>query len=223
LKFGVKFWTFVRPSILYTIRLDQIIFYDREIEYLNLDGERIVLSVTVDKEKTITNRAQYQMALDANSEKYAILKYTDRACHIRDVREFKTGTDYPKYIYDNELVKRLESYVTDRIKKGFKYLFWDDNSTVFTSENYNRIVQTVRTTDNWKLKRTFAGIGCKDSIFVTDSNYAMRHVGSQHWLDITDYDYAFIAEMGWEDINTLRIWYGKRIRKSFERKVARFF
>jgi hypothetical protein len=223
LKFGVKFWTFVRPSTLYIIKLDQLVFYDREIEYLNLNGEKIVLTVTVDGQKTITNKALHDMALDSDSEKYTILKYTDRACHIKDVMEYKTNTAYPKYVYDNEIVLELEKYVTDRIKKGFKYLFWDDNSAVFTKDNYDKIVTTVRKTDNWKFKRTFLGIGCKDPIFSSDSNYAMRHVGVQHWLDLTDYDYGFVAEMGWEDMATLRIWYGRRIRKSFEKKVARFF
>ena len=71
------------------------------------------------------------------------------------------------------------------------------------------------------LKDLFKSIGCTDKIFFDDTTYAMRHIGIQFWCEITDYNLEFIASMGWNDMETLRIFYARRNQRSLERTMAR--
>jgi len=42
----------------------------------------------------------------------------------------------------------------------------------------------------------FVGIKSNGSIFELHANYALRHVGVQHWLEMTNYYFDLISEMG---------------------------
>ena len=208
LKFGFRFWTFGRPSTMYIVRCNQLVFYDRTVNYIEVNNEKIT-------DKRI---------VEALKDDYKIKTLTHRACHIPDYFEFKTETSYPKYIYDERIVIPLEAYTKERISKGFKYLFWDNSKTEFTKENYDTIVANERGKDNSVFHSLLVKVGIKPDAMTGQfrANYALRHFGVQYWLQIPsiDYNYGFIAEMGWEDINTLKIWYGKRTRKAMERKMS---
>jgi hypothetical protein len=213
--FGVRFWTFCRPSTSYTIKLNQLNFYNRDIEYVQTSTKQIILAY-YDKDQRIVVNNNVDL-LSKNS--LEIKRKTQRACYIPDLFEFKTKKAYPKYLLDHELVQKLEKYVKIRKNNNFQYLFWDENLK-FDFYNYTKIVNRTMSIDNKIFKEMFAKIKCIGSIFETRANYALRHVGVQHWLEMTNYDFDLISEMGWEDINTLRQWYGRRSRKNFEMMMA---
>ncbi|GIU71682.1 MAG: hypothetical protein KatS3mg003_1161 [Candidatus Nitrosocaldaceae archaeon] len=204
LKFWVKFWTFARPSTIYTIELDNIEFYDRKVTYIELPNGR-----------KITDNQIIELLKD----RYGIKEKIERACRLK-VFEFKTQRWYQKRIYDDEVVRELEDYVNDRRSKGYRYLFYDDNKN-FEFETYDRLVKYLRVKDGNIFKEIFKKIGCRERAFYEDTNYAFRHIGVQHWLQATNYDYDFVAEMGWEDINTLRQWYGKMSKEHFDKTVEK--
>ncbi|MEX0862911.1 hypothetical protein [Nitrosopumilus sp.] len=206
LKFGVKTWSFVRPSTLYLIEIDKIQFLDQVVEYVEVgDGKKI----------TDTKVIEY-----AKYKGDKIFAYPRRICHF-EVIENKTDTDYHKYILDVEFVEPLEKLYNIRKSQRKKYLFWDDNSTVFTFENYDDIVKKEVTKDNHFLKQILFAVGFKHGDFGTHDriNYAFRHFGLQMWLIDTDYNYDLVGEMSHEDTATLKKWYGKRTQKDFQRKI----
>lgn len=207
LKFGVKTWSFVRPSTLYLIELENMQFLDQVVEYVEVaDGKKIT-------DPKVIQYAKYK------GDK--IFAYTRRICHF-EVKEHKTDTDYHKYILDGEFVEPLEKFYTIRKSQRKKYLFWEDNSTVFTFENYDAIVKKEVTKDNGFLKQILFSVGFKHGDFgVSDRiNYAFRHFGLQMWLIDTDYNYDLVGEMSHEDTATLKKWYGKRTRSDFEKRIA---
>lgn len=194
--FIVHYWTFCRTSTRYTIKIDDFTFYDRTVEYVEYEGDKISEKKAVRAMKA----AGYKSVIQ-----------THRAASLK-VHEFKTDKTYPKYIWDGDFVEELEKYVASRKAQGFKYLFWDNNKTIFTKDNYNKVVSYKRNQDNKKFKEIFIEAGMKRENFGKkfDANYAIRHFGVQEWLIATNYDYGKIILMGWEDINTLIKWYGQR-------------
>ena len=205
LKFGVKTWTFVRPSTIYLIELEKMDFYDQVVEYVEIDGKKIT------DEKVI----EYAKFKDDK-----IYSYTRRVCYI-EVFEHKTAKDFDKYILDSDFVEPLEKFYNTRISQRKKYLFWDDNNTKFTFATYNKIVENEVGKDNKFFKKILTTIGFKKSDFgkYFRANYGFRHFGIQMWLIATDYDYDLVAEMSHEDTATLKKYYGKRTRESFQNKI----
>ncbi|AIF85415.1 hypothetical protein NTE_03387 [Candidatus Nitrososphaera evergladensis SR1] len=53
----------------------------------------------------------------------------------------------------------------------------------------------------WKKK-------AKTSYWEDRPSYTLRHCGAHLWLRRTGYNYGAVAAMGWEDLSTLRTWYG---------------
>lgn len=206
LKFGVKTWTFCRPSTIYLIELDKMDFYDQVVEYVEgQDGKKIT------DEKVV----QY-----AKFKGDKIYSYTRRVCYI-EVYEHKNSKDYDKYILDAEFVEPLETFYNIRKSQRKKYLFWDNNQTKFEFKNYDSIVRNQVDKDNRFFKKILSEIGFKKSDFgkYFRANYGFRHFGIQMWLIATDYDYDLVAEMSHEDTATLKKYYGKRIRENFQNKI----
>ena len=48
LKFGVKTWTFCRPSTMYLIEISHLKFYDRTVKFVEIDGKRNYKKDTID-------------------------------------------------------------------------------------------------------------------------------------------------------------------------------
>lgn len=208
-EFGFNFWTFVRPSIRYTVEVDDLEFYDRTVTYAELpSGKRISDKDTVDFIATIKPEL--------------IKKYTHRACRMQDVLEFKTETGYPKYIFDDDYAKAIEEFCKSRKHQGYRYLFWDDNKTEFDRLDYDRIVRAEVRKTNDIFMELFTKVGFKSGDFggMDRANYAFRHFGIQKWLQLTDYDYGFIKTMGHKDINTLIDWYGGMIAEYIEKEMS---
>lgn len=199
-----RYWTFCRPSTLYTVKTRDLLFYDRVIEYVQLGDKKITNPTLVDQLRG----------------EYKISSFTQRA-GTGEVFEHKTQTAYPKYVYSQEDALFLERYVKKRKEMGYKYLFWDKNATEFIFEDYDRITRQHTKKDNKTFKDIFFKVGFEKGDFGKQDkvNYALRHFGVQKWLRMTDYDYEFVCEMGWEDLATLRTWYGKRPAHELEKKL----
>ncbi len=202
--FGFSHGTFCRPSTKYTVKVDDLIFYNRTVNFIEVNGEKI------------TNK-KLILALKDNFE---VKTYTHRACKL-EVFENKTGESYTKYIYDQEIANSLEKFTEKRKSNGFKYLFWDKNETEFTFENYDTIVRAQVRKDNIYFKKLFVKVGFKPEDFGDSfrANYALRQFGIQKWRKETAYNYGLIDNMGWKDINTLILWYGQRTAEYFEKEI----
>lgn len=205
-KFGVKNWTFVRPSTIYLIELEHMEFLDQVVEYVEgEDGEKLTHEKVIEYAKIKGDK---------------IYSYVRRVCHI-EVHENKTDSDFHKYILDKDFVEPLEKFYNIRKSQRKKYLFWNDNKTIFTFENYRKIVRDSVTKDNNFYKNILLKVGFQKSDFGTyfRANYGFRHFGIQMWLIATDYNYELVAEMSHEDVATLKKWYGKRTQSDFQRKI----
>ena len=231
LLFGVAFHTFVRPSVLFTLRLDQMFFYDRTIHYvISKSGKQKVFAETIDNKIEVLDEYIFDLASEKKIESFT---ETKRTCFLKDVLEFKTTgktssiSKWPKWIRDERIVIPLEEYCKGRIHQSKKYLFWNDSSHTFHDLNsedfkkYDDIVKNQRYDFGAFLKNLFREIGCIDEVFFKRATYAMRHIGVQYWCEITDYKLEFIAEMGWNDIETLRTFYARRTHKSLEKTLAK--
>ncbi|MCE9651500.1 MAG: hypothetical protein K8Q89_00310 [Nitrosarchaeum sp.] len=206
LKFGVKTWTFVRPSTVYLIELAKMEFIDQLVEYVDgADGTKLT-------DEKVVSYAKFK------GDK--IYSYVRRVCHI-EVHENKTHDDFDKYILDSEFVEPLEQFYNTRISQGKKYLFWEDNNTKFESKTYDKILTSSVSRDNKFFKKILSMIGFQKSDFglYFRANYGFRHFGIQMWLIATDYNYNLVAEMSHEGTETLKKWYGKRTQKDFQRKI----
>jgi len=229
LLFGVHFHTFVRPSVLFTIRLDQIFFFDRTIEFIESDGIKKIIAVTHNNKKTIPDQALYNIIKQNN---VPTKLETTRACFLKDVLEFKTTgkkkarSKWPKFINDEKIVIPLEKFTESRLHRGKKYLFFEDNKVTFDVKgspdfnNYRKFTDIPNRRWGAYLKGLFRSIGCVDKVFYQNSTYSMRHIGVQYWCELTDYNYPLIAEMGWNDIETLRIFYARRTQSNMAERMA---
>ena len=211
-KFGFKTWTFVRPSTIYIVETDSLEFYDRKVEYVKLEGQRQYDEHSINFAKTILSlKPELKDTIKIGS-------YSHRACTLQ-VFENKNQTDYRKFIYDEDFVIALEKYWKQRKSEKKKYLFWDDNSTEFTFENYDKIVLNQVGKDNIFFKKLLSELGFKKEDFGTyfRANYGFRHFGLQMWLIATNYNYDLVSEMSHDDTATLKKWYGKQSKDHIEK------
>lgn len=204
-KAGVKLWTGVRPSIIYTLKTDEPIFYDRTTKHVELNGK------FYKKPEVVDALEQLLLLKPELSETIKVVTQTKRACRFEGVHEHKTDTDFNKFIFDEDFVKALEKYVQQRKFQKKRYLFWEDNATEFEFVNYDKIVKHKMDGDNEFFKKLFVQIGFKKEDFGTffKANYGFRHFSIQLWLEETDYDYDFVQTMFHENMDTLKQWYGK--------------
>ena len=180
--------------------------------------DQVVEYVEGNDNKKITNPHVIQYAKYKGDKIFA---YTRRICHIK-VKEYKTDSEFDKYILDKDFVVPLEVFYNTRKSQRKKYLFWEDNSTEFTFRNYDDIAKKEVTKDNEFFKELLFTIGFKKEDLGKKNkraNYAFRHFGLQMWLINTDYDYDLVGEMSHEDTATLKKWYGKRTQDDFKSKI----
>lgn len=190
IKFGVKTWTFVRPSTIYIIKIDDVEFYDRKIEYVEVNGIKNYKTDVIAFSKLL-------LSVNPNlQESVKINSFIQRTCTMK-VFENKTQDDFRKFIYDEDFVIPLEKYYNERKFQKKKYLFWENNDTDFTFENYDTIIKWKVQQDNSFYKKILAEIGFKREDFGSyfRANYGFRHFGLQMWLIATDYNYDKVSEM----------------------------
>lgn len=213
-KFCFKYWTGARPSSVYLVKVDDLKFYDRITEFVTIDGAKYFES------SLLVFLKQLHFISPELKSKVPIQKLTRRACHLR-IYEHKTANEFPKYIYDEEFVKKLEKFVAKRKFQKKMYLFWDENKTDFNRENYVDTLHTVVVKDNDFLKDVLFRIGFKPGDFGKKdrANYALRHFSIQHWLQMLKYDYGFVASMFHEDLTITKTVYGEMTKDAHEEKM----
>ena len=131
--------------------------------------------------------------------------------------EEKTGDQWSKYI--------LASFPHGKHTLQLLYEYLDETDYIYPfagaykkpSTKYQ--VDTLISTIGEKLKEAYKYAGVKDQYFYKKPLYALRHSGVQIWLERTNWDYALISEMGWRDITTLRLWYGRMPANVFQKKI----
>ncbi|MCJ8305656.1 MAG: hypothetical protein HRU07_01240 [Nitrosopumilus sp.] len=125
-KDGVKLWTGCRPSSVYIIRTDDLIFYDRTVEFVEVKGERFFKDGEIKLAKLLST------SLSPEVQKNIQFKsYTHRACKIPKLHEYKQDEDFKKYIWDEEFVIGLEKYWKQRkfekkinLVSRLSHVFW---------------------------------------------------------------------------------------------------
>ena len=203
-KDGFKIWTGCRPSSLYIVETNDLIFYYRTVHYIEVNGEKFFKDGEIRLAKLLSATSpQMQKIIEFKS-------YTHRACKIPKLHEHKQDEDFKKYIWDEEFVLALERYHKQRTFQKKKYLFWEDNKTEFTFGNYDTIVRSEVTRDNERLKEILLKIGFKkeDFGFYFSANYGMRHFSIQSWLNSMNYNYDVVGRMFHQSSETTKIWYG---------------
>jgi hypothetical protein len=217
IKAGVKIWSGVRPSSLYLVETDSLEFYDRVVEYVEVNGERSYKQDILQfaKNMLIVLQPMFPQIKDV----IKIGAYTHRACAFK-AYEHKQKKSYQKFVYDEDFVIPLEKYWKERKFQKKKYLFWQNNDTVFEFKTYEKVVLKKVHKDNEFYKDIFLQIGFTAKDFGKNfrANYGFRHMAIQTWLIATDYDYDAVAEMFHEHVQTLKEWYGKPTKEHVEKQ-----
>lgn len=115
--------------------------------------------------------------------------------------ETKTEKEYPKYLLLNiEHCKQTWENI-QKLGKGRKYLFFDNEPRPID-------IHYIEEKLAKKLKDAYRYAGVKEEYAYRKPFHFLRHTGAHIWLMRTNYDYGVVAELGWENIDTLRDCYG---------------
>ncbi len=214
IKFGVRYWTSIRISASFAIEMNNIKFFDRKQIYVELNNEKIFNSKVIDFIKNIS------IIMPDIKDKIPIKELITRSCSIKFL-EFKTDDWYTKQVLDADFVVDFEKFCKKRNFQKKKYLFWDDNSTIFERKTYKKVTWQAQNVDNKHFKKLFFKIGFKHGDFgkIDRANYAIRHFSFQNWLQLTEYDYAFVGSASHKDLATLKDWYGKMSETHIQEKL----
>lgn len=140
----------------------------------------------------------------------------DRIMRYRDVDnnlilhwtqpETKQNSTFPKFMQDQRLVKWAIGWLDKRRELNYRYLFVDDNNYQIEQGDSQKLAP-IRSMPASCYKEMFKALG-KDGYFLQDTLYSLRHCGVHLWLERTGYNYDWIVQMGWDNANTLRKYYG---------------
>jgi hypothetical protein len=111
------------------------------------------------------------------------------------LHESKTNVTWPKEVRNPLAVSTIKTWFSTRTDR----IFGNEDET------FNVFAARV----NLSLKEGYRAIRLTHPYFYMRPSYALRHCGAHLWLLRTGYNYDAVASMGWEDINTLRLYYGK--------------
>lgn len=145
-------------------------------------------------ERLITDRRMQMELYPALKEKIAI-ETMDLEIFEGKLYESKTNVTWPKEIRNPLAVSTVKKWLAGRKDR----MFGNDKET-FRQFLYHAAAA---------LRKAYKDIGLTHSYFYKRPAYALRHCGAHLWLARTGYNYDAVASMGWEDINTLRLFYGK--------------
>ena len=74
-----------------------------------------------------------------------------------------------------------------------------------------------------EMKKLWKAIGCNDHYFREHALHALRHIGAHYWLNASNYDYDFVADLGgWTTTTELKASYGEIPPEIKSRKLAQF-
>lgn len=114
--------------------------------------------------------------------------------------ESKTNVTWPKEIRNPLAVSTVKKWFANRMgSSNGKRIFGNGG------ESFYQFGKRI----NVALKEGYRAIGLIHPYFYKQPSYALRHCGAHLWLTRTGYNYDAVASMGWEEINTLKLFYGK--------------
>jgi hypothetical protein len=113
--------------------------------------------------------------------------------------ESKTDVTWPKEIRNPLAVSTVKKWLANYMDRSAKKIFENEG------EGFSQFSKRI----NAALREGYSAIGLTHSYFYIRPSYALRHCGAHLWLVRTGYNYDAVASMGWEEINTLRMFYGK--------------
>jgi len=88
-----------------------------------------------------------------------------------------------------------------KLGKGRTFLFFD-------KEPNKKEIKYFQSVMSKKLKEAYKKAEVTEPYAYRKSLHFLRHTGAHLWLMRSYYDYGLVAELGWDDINTLRDCYG---------------
>ncbi|RLE45159.1 hypothetical protein DRJ16_00295 [Candidatus Woesearchaeota archaeon] len=116
--------------------------------------------------------------------------------------ETKTERPFQKFLILSIPHARETWEEIQQLGKGRLYLFFED--TKVTRYKIDQFLNKLSP----RLKEAYKYAGVKDEYAYRKPFHVLRHAGAHLWLMRSNYDYGLVAEMGWEDITTLRQVYG---------------
>jgi hypothetical protein len=160
-------------------------------------------------EKLIVDR-RMQLELTPGLKDKIVIEDVELEIFEGKLYESKTNVTWTKEIRNPLAVSIVKKWLATRV--GRSKIFGNDE------ESFNSFSRRV----NRILKAAYKAMGFSHPYFYIRPSYALRHCGAHLWLVRTGYNYDAVASMGWEDINTLRIFYGKydRAHRKQAYKVA---
>ncbi|MEM3592176.1 MAG: hypothetical protein QW702_08805 [Candidatus Bathyarchaeia archaeon] len=125
--------------------------------------------------------------------------------------ETKTEKPFPKFLLLNIEHARETWEEIKQLGKGREYLFFEDKP---------RNIEGFLDKMSKRLKEAYRYAGITEEYAYRKPFHFLRHTGAHLWLMRTNYDYGLVAELGWEDINTLRQVYGGMPKEVLANKIA---
>lgn len=147
-------------------------------------------------ERLIADR-RMQMELNPALKEKIVIESMELEVFEGKLYESKTDVTWPKEIRNPLAVSTVKRWLSTSARRG--RLFGNEGETF--SQSAKRI--------NVGLKDGYRAVGLSHPYFYIRPSYALRHCGAHLWLVRTGYNYDAVASMGWEDVNTLRLFYGK--------------
>lgn len=128
------------------------------------------------------------------------------------MHETKTNRDFQK-ILPLDIPHCYDTWLEiQALSIGRQYIFFDSELTKDVSRFADRMSK--------RLKAAYKQAGITEPYAYKKPFHFLRHTGAHLWLMRTDYDYGLVAELGWDDINTLRDCYGGLPPEVFRRKIT---
>ena len=133
-------------------------------------------------------------------------------------------------IFCPELIALIEA----KIKAGEKCIIGSENEYMpfaeMGKESSDDLHQTKQQAKAAKeigdnLKAVYAQVGgnLSKDYYARKPFHSLRHIAAQVWLDKSDYDYGFVAELlGWTTIDELKTSYGGISGERFARKYQKY-
>jgi len=133
-------------------------------------------------------------------------------------------------IFCPELIALIEA----KIKTGEKCIIGKQNEYMpfaeMTKESSDDLHQTKQQAkaakeigDNLKAVYQMVGGNLSKDYYARKPFHSLRHIAAQVWLDKSDYDYGFVAELlGWTTIDELKTSYGGISGERFARKYNKY-
>ena len=127
--------------------------------------------------------------------------------------ESKTGKSFQKFLLLNIPHCKQTWEEIKTLGKGRRFLFFDKEPNTNDIKRFQAKMSKI-------LKEAYREAGVTEPYAYKKPFHFLRHTGAHLWLMRTDYDYGLVAELGWDNIDTLRDCYGGLPPEILQRKIT---